>query len=256
LTILRTEEVRVKLGERERERYGRQMIMGGFGEEAQLKLKAATVGVLGLGGLGSPASLYLAAAGVGHLILVDDQKVERSNLNRQLLHWDEDAARSRPKVGSATDKLKRLNRHIALASHRERVGQDNIDRILGPAELVLDCTDNFETRMVLNDFCVSAKKPFVHAGVEGLGGQITTIVPGRTPCLRCLFPRTPSNIEPVPILGATAGVFGCMQAVEAVKLITGVGSRLAGKMLVGDMSCNSWDLIEIEADPECPVCGR
>jgi molybdopterin/thiamine biosynthesis adenylyltransferase len=246
----------VRLGERERERYGRQMIIGDFGEEAQLKLKAATVGVLGVGGLGSPACMYLAAAGVGHLLLIDDQKVERSNLNRQLLHWEMDATRAHRKVDSAAEKLKRLNHHIKLTLHHERVGQDNVQKLLGAADIVLDCTDNFETRMVLNDFCVQARKPFVHAGVEGWGGQITVIVPGRTACLRCLLPRTPGQRRSIPILGATAGVFGSMQAMEAVKFLTGVGQTLAGRMLLGDMSCNSWDLIEIQADPECPVCGR
>jgi molybdopterin/thiamine biosynthesis adenylyltransferase len=193
---------------------------------------------------------------VGRLILVDDQCVENSNLNRQLLHWDMDATWSHRKVESAAEKLKGLNHHIKLTLHEERVGRDNIEELFGEADLILDCTDNFETRMVLNDFCIQARKPFIHAGVEGLAGQITTVVPGLTPCLRCIFPRMPGNQDSIPILGATAGVFGSLQAVEAVKLLTGIGRCLTGQMLLGDMGCNSWDLIDIQANPECPVCGR
>jgi len=244
-----------RLSAKEREKYSRQMVMEGFGEKAQLKLKGATVGILGVGGLGSPASMYLAAAGTGHLILADDQKVERSNLNRQLLHWEQDAESSRYKVESAAEKLKGLNSDLMLTLRTERIHKNNIALLLDDADIMLDCTDNFETRMVLNAFCVSTKKPFVHAGVEGMAGQITTIVPGRSPCLRCLFPRLPPQKTSIPILGAAAGVFGSMQAVEAMKLITGVGQPLIGRMLVADLGCNSWDVIEIEPDPDCPVCG-
>lgn len=240
----------------ERERYRRQMLIEGFGEGAQMRLRRATVGVLGVGGLGSPASMYLAAAGVGQLVLVDDQRVELSNLNRQLLHWDRDASASRQKTESGAEKLRALNQQVRLQLRAERVDGRNISLLLGEADVVLDCTDNFATRMELNAFCASTGKPFVHAGVEGMAGQITTIVPGETPCLRCIFPRTPARKGPIPILGATAGVFGAMQALEAIKLITGVGRPLKGRMLVADLAQNAWDIIEVDRDPECPVCCR
>lgn len=241
---------------RDKDRYRRQLILEGFGEEAQLKLRRATVGVLGVGGLGSPAIMYLAYAGIGGIILVDDQIPEMSNLNRQVLHWLRDVSASRLKVESAAWKIKQMNEDIQVLERQERVTSESIASVLSSADIILDCTDNFATRYALNDFCVARRKPFVHAGVERMHGQITTIVPGETPCLRCLFPKPPETTGEVPILGAVPGVFGSMQAAEAIKLITGVGTPLKGRMLMGDLSENTWEQVDVERDPSCPVCSR
>ena len=245
----------MELSIRDKDRYRRQLIIDGFGEEAQLKLKKATVGVLGVGGLGSPAIMYLAAAGVGRIILVDDQVPEMSNLNRQTMHWLRDVSASRLKVESAAWKVREMNEEVQVLERCERVTKESISSVLKEAEIVLDCTDNFETRYALNSFCVETRKPFVHAGVEGMHGQITTIVPGGTPCLRCLFPKPPPKKEELPILGAAAGVFGAMQASEAIKLITGIGEPLEGQMILGDLRENVWDRVEVRRDHSCPVCS-
>jgi len=247
--------VKVSLTPQDRERYKRQISLEGFGERAQLKLKRSTVGIVGLGGLGSPAAMYLAAAGVGTLILADDQAAELSNLNRQLLHWERDVSVNKLKAESAAEKLMQLNSDLRVRIRTERMDESNIPLLLDEADVILDCTDNFEVRFALNAFCVSASKPFVHAAVEGMHGQLTTIIPGRTPCLRCLFASVPMRKE-VSVLGPVAGVLGCMQATEAIKLLTGKGETLASKLLVVDMECNSFEVVEIERDQRCPVCSN
>jgi molybdopterin/thiamine biosynthesis adenylyltransferase len=240
----------------EKERYQRQMLIEGIGFEGQVKIKSATVGIVGAGGLGSPVCMYLAAAGIGQLIIVDDQTVEASNLNRQLLHWQEDAEFYRLKVDSAEVKLLAMNPNLKVRKHPERIVSDNIPLLLDDADILVDCTDNFETRMIMNDYAVHTIKPFVHGAVESLYGQITTVVADRTPCLRCIFPNPPSRKSPVPVLGSVAGIIGAMQATEVIKLITGLGEPLFGKMLVIDMQTNCYETIRIEKDPNCSACGQ
>ncbi len=225
-----------------------------FGTKGQKKLENATVGVLGVGGLGCPASLYLAAAGVGKIILVDCQAPEISNLNRQVLHWERDVSDRTQKSISAASKLKKFNSSIEIESRTVLVTEESIADVFPDVNVVLDCLDDFDPRYVLNDFCVSQSVPFVHGAVEGFHGQITTIVPGMTPCLKCIFPRTPPRKDVFPILGATAGVFGTMQASEAIKLITGVGQPLTSKLLVGDLLYQEWDTIALSRVDGCPVC--
>lgn len=240
----------------EKERYQRQLLIEGIGEGGQSKIKRATVAIVGVGGLGSPVCMYLAAAGIGQLIIVDDQTVEASNLNRQLLHWQEDANASRLKVDSAADKLTAINPDLKVRKHSERIASDNIPLLLDDADILVDCTDNFETRMIMNDYAIHTNKPFVHAAVESLHGQITTVVADRTPCLRCIFHRSPSRKAPIPVLGSAAGTIGAMQATEVIKLITGLGEPLLGKMLVLDMENNCYETICIEKDPNCSACGH
>jgi molybdopterin/thiamine biosynthesis adenylyltransferase len=240
----------------ERERYQRQLLIEGIGEVGQSKIKRATVGVVGVGGLGSPVCIYLAVAGIGQLIIVDDQTAEASNLNRQLLHWQEDVNASRLKVDSAADKLTTMNPNIKVRKHSERITSDNIPLLLNDADIIVDCTDNFETRMIMNDYAIKTKKPFVHAAVESLHGQITTVIAGMTPCLRCIFHRSPRREAPIPVLGSTAGTIGAMQATEVIKLITGLGEPLLGKLLVLDMENNCYETICIEKDPDCSACGH
>jgi molybdopterin/thiamine biosynthesis adenylyltransferase len=236
-------------------RYERQIALPGLGEEGQRKLAGSTVGIMGVGGLGSPAAFYLVGAGVGRLILADPQVPDVTNLNRQILHWEEDVG-VLSKTGSAAWKLKRFNAQVKIEVHEIKVTPDNIAGVFRGADVILDCLDSFPPRFVLNDHAMRTSTPFVHAAVEGMHGQITVIEKGRTPCLRCLFPRAPVGSGSFPILGATAGVFGSLQAAEAIKLITGIGQPLRSKLLVGDLEYNSWETIEILPTENCPVCGK
>ncbi len=238
------------------ERYQRQILIEGIGNEGQAKIKKATVGVVGAGGLGSPVCMYLAAAGVGNLIVVDDQKVEASNLNRQLLHWQEDAEASSLKVDSAANKLTAINPGLKLRRHSERIYSDNISDLLDDADILVDCTDNFETRMIMNDYAIRRNVPLVHGAVESLHGQITTVMASRTPCLKCIFPSLPKRKGPIPVLGPAAGTIGALQAVEVIKLITGLGQPLFGKLLVIDVQDNCYEMISVEKDPHCTACSQ
>ena len=244
------------LNENERTRYLRQMAIEGFGEEAQRSLKGATVTVMGVGGLGSPTSMYLAAAGVGRIILVDFQAPELSNLNRQVLHWEVDVREGIKKSVSGANKLREMNSEIEVVPKAAKIGVDDLGDIVEDSTVIVDCLDNFEARMLLNVHCVKERIPFVHSAVEGYSGQLTVVIPGKTPCLECLFPRTPPRKPLISIIGFTAGIFGCMEAAEAIKLITGVGRPLAGKILFGDLSENYWETIEVARNHLCPVCGH
>ncbi len=245
---------RDKLTPSELERYSRQIMIEGIGEEGQRKLASATVGVMGQGGLGSPATVYLAAAGVGKLILVDYQSPDLSNLNRQIMHWENDVRSGRSKVDSSAWKAREMNSEIEILPRNVKVTEENIGEVFGEADVILDCLDDFSPRYMLNEFCVREKKPFVHAAVEGFHGQMMTVVPGQTPCLRCLFPEPPPKKPKFPIIGVTAGVFGVLEAAEAVKLITGVGKTLSSKLLIGDLLYQHWDAIEICRADACTVC--
>jgi molybdopterin-synthase adenylyltransferase len=243
------------LSENDRTRYLRQMAIEGFGEVGQEALKGSTVTVMGVGGLGSPASLYLAAAGVGRIILVDFQSPDLSNLNRQVLHWERDIENGTSKVVSAANKLRELNSEIEIVPKAVKIGKEDLCGVVEDSAVIVDCLDNFVARKLLNAHCAKHKVPFVHAAVEGYSGQMTAVIPGETPCLECLFPVPPAKKPIIPIMGFTAGVFGCLEAAEAVKLITGVGSPLAGKLLVGDLSVNYWETIDVVRNDRCPICG-
>lgn len=236
------------------ERYVRQMMLPGLGEKGQEKLAGSTVAIMGVGGLGSPAAYYLAGAGVGKLILADPQVPEITNLNRQILHWEEDVG-TIPKAASAAWKLRRFNPYIEVEAHWIEVTPANIADLFRGADVILDCLDSLAPRFVLNEHALRTSTPFVHAAVEGMHGQITVIEKGRTPCLRCLFPRAPEQRRILPILGPTAGVFGCLQAAEAVKLLTGMGEPLRSKLLVGDLEHNAWETIDVLPAENCPACG-
>jgi molybdopterin/thiamine biosynthesis adenylyltransferase len=231
----------------------RQMIIPEIGEKGQEKLQQSTVGVMGVGGLGSPASTYLAAAGVGEIILADLQSPDITNLNRQILHWDEDIG-IRTKTSSAAWKLRRYNPEVEIVEKTVEVKESNISTVFRDADIILDCLDNFPTRYLLNEHCLEHNIPLIHAAVEGWHGQVTTIVPGKGPCLRCLFPSAPKKNVTFPILGVTAGVFGCLEANEAIKLITGAGEPLISKLLVGDLNANTWDTIDVVKAENCPAC--
>ncbi|NJE30072.1 adenylyltransferase [Thermococcus sp. 18S1] len=230
------------LSGKEIERYDRQIMI--FGPEGQEKLKGSKVAVVGVGGLGSPVAYYLAAAGIGRLLLIDEQEPELSNLNRQILHWEEDIGRN-PKPISAKWKLERFNSDIEIETFVGRLSEENIDGVLEGVDVIVDCLDNFETRFLLDDYAQRNRVPLVHGAVEGTFGQVTTIVPGVTKSLREIFPRVGKKKEKFPILGATAGVVGSIQAMEVVKLLTGIGEPLLNKLLIVDLAFNTFDVVEL-----------
>jgi len=240
------------LSPRELERYHRQLILPGWGTEAQARLRAATVFIAGAGGLGSPVAQYLAAAGVGTLRICDAGRVELSNLNRQLLHAEADLGR--PKVRSARRTVRRVNPYVRVVPLHAVIDERSVEALVGDAELILDCLDNFPTRQVLNAFAVRRSLPMIHAGVTGYCGQITFLHPPATACLACIVPQSPPQ-EVFPILGATAGLLGCLEALEALKYLAGGGPLLAGRLLFCDGAAMQFQEVAIQRDPRCPVCG-
>lgn len=234
----------------ERKRYHRQILM--FGEAGQEKLKSSRILIAGAGGLGTVISLYLAAAGVGRLRIADCDVVEASNLNRQILHWGADLGR--PKTASVSEKLAALNSLICVEEISGRIDEASIDAIACDCDIIIDAMDNFPTRYLLNRTSLKKGIPFIHGAVRGLFGQATTILPGKTPCLRCIFPGSPPP-EIFPIVGATCGIIGSIEATEAIKLLTGRGEPLAGRLLIWDGMAASADSLAVERNPACPDCG-
>jgi len=231
------------LSERELERYDRQIMI--FGVEGQEKLKGSKVAVVGVGGLGSPVAYYLAAAGIGTILLIDEQTPELSNLNRQILHWEEDIGKN-PKPLSAKWKLERFNSDIKIETFVGRLTEENIDEVLDGVDVIVDCLDNFETRFLLDDYAHRKRVPLVHGAVEGTFGQVTTVVPGITKSLREIFPNAGKKEGKFPILGATAGVVASIQVLEVIKLLTGLGEPLLNKLLIVDLAFNTFDVVELK----------
>jgi adenylyltransferase/sulfurtransferase len=236
----------------EKERYSRQQKLFDRDNGLQERLGRSTVFIAGIGGLGGPAAMYLAAAGIGKLLICDPDILQLSNLNRQILFREADLGKS--KATGARDHLGRLNSEIVIDSRPETIHAGNVDQLVGNAEVVLDCLDNFTGRMVLNEFALRNRIPLVHAGVTGLNGQISFLNPPRTPCLQCIYPEIPENENP-PILGATAGILGAMQAMEAIKFLAGTGTLLGNRMVLFDGSSMTFHESQVERDPNCTVCG-
>jgi molybdopterin/thiamine biosynthesis adenylyltransferase len=245
-------KIGIMLNQEELERYKRQIAIPGLGETGQVKLKNARILIIGAGGLGSPAALYLAAAGMGCLRIVDSDKVELSNLNRQLLHGTPDIGRE--KTVSASQKLRALNPAVKIETVQDRTKTDNIDSLLNGCDGILDATDNLETRYILNKAAVKAGLPLFHGAVSGFEGRALTVLPLKSACLMCLYHGVALNQKP-PVIGATPGVIGCIQATEAIKYITGLGKLLAGRLLIYDGLSMSFREIQVSRDPECPHCG-
>lgn len=241
------------LTENELSRYDRQIMIQGLGEEGQEKLKAAKVLIAGAGGLGSPISIYLAAAGVGHIRLVDHDRIELSNLNRQILHWDEDIGKL--KVESAQEKLNKLNPNVCIEILNETIVENNVSRIVGDCDAIVDAMDNLPTRYVLNKIAIEKNIPFFHGAVRGLEGRAMTIIPGKSPCLRCMYHGTIPP-EKFPVIGVTPAIIASIQVTEVVKYITGLGELLAGKLLVYDGMYMEFKVFEITKNPQCDHCGK
>lgn len=241
------------LSESDLVRYGRQILCPSFGEEGQRRLKQSHVVVAGLGGLGTAASVYSACAGIGHITIVDCDLVELSNLNRQILHWEQDIGEKKPL--SAAQKLTRLNPSIEVTPLFERITEDNARDIIKGAHAVIDGMDNFETRFTLNSACVVEGIPFIHAGINGLLGEITTIIPGKTPCFACIFPQRPGEGGTFPVFGVTPALVAILQVTETIKLLAGFGDLLAGKMLYFNGETMEFSLVDLIRRPNCSICG-
>lgn len=238
------------LSERERERYKRQMML--FGEEGQERLKKAHIFIAGAGGLGSPVSLYLAVAGVGTITIVDMDVVDQSNLNRQILHTDRDIGRK--KTVSAEEKLTAINPDITVHAIDTRIDESNAAGLIGNADGIVDAMDNYPIRYLLNDVAVQKNIPLFHGAIRGFYGQATTIIPGKTPCLKCIFPKAPPQ-EVFPVVGATPGVIGTVQATEVIKYLLKSGDLLTSRIFVWDGLVGRGEEIYAERIPCCPACG-
>lgn len=244
----------VRFSDEEVDRYARQLVLSEIGGPGQQALKRARVLIVGLGGVGAPAALYLAAAGVGTLGLIDHDKVALSNLQRQIIFITADA--NRPKVEAGAEHLAALNPHVAVEPFVERLTSENARSVIERFDVVLDGTDDFDTRFAVNAACVGAGVPLVSGALGRWNGQVGAFT-GR-PCYQCLVPETPPEAETcarVGVVGALAGVIGAMAALEAIKLITGAGEPLAGRLMLYDGLAGTSRVAKVAADPACPICS-
>ena len=249
----------MSFSEEEIERYSRHIILKEVGGKGQQRLREGRVLIIGAGGLGSPAALYLAAAGVGTIGIVDADSVELSNLQRQVIHHTTDVGR--PKVLSAAEKMTAINPGVKVVTHQTWVCAENIARIIVDYDFIIDATDGFAAKYLINDACVMADIPFSHAGILHFVGQTLTVLPGRSPCFRCVFPKPPPpgaipTCAQAGVIGVLPGVIGAIQATEAVKFLLGVGELLTGRLLVYDAEGMEFHSSPFEKNVRCPVCGE
>ena len=240
------------------ERYSRHIILKEVGAKGQKKLLNSKVLIIGAGGLGAPAALYLAAAGVGHIGIVDADEVDLSNLQRQVIHSTADIGKA--KVKSAKESMVAINPDVEVTTYRMFVDASNVRELIREYDFIIDGTDNFPAKFLINDACVLEKKPFSHAGIIRFQGQLMTYVPGEGPCYRCVFKNPPPK-DAVPtckqagVIGAMAGTIGTLQAMEAIKYIIGKGELLTGKLLTYDALKMDFRKINFKRDCNCAVCG-
>ena len=234
-------------------RYNRQLILPEIGQQGQVKLKQARVLIAGMGGLGSVSSYYLAAAGIGSLRIADGDCVEAGNLNRQILHGTGDIGK--PKTLSALEKLRDLNPYCNVEPIQEIISDESILDMAAGCTVILDGTDNLAARKILNRASILKGIPFIYGGVDGFGGMVTTFIPGRTPCLECFLSRDAGQSAPIGIIGPVPGVIASIQSLEAIKLILGIGGLLTNNLLVFNGMDMTFRKIEMEKNPDCPVCG-
>ena len=243
----------LKLNQDELERYGRQMLLEGWGETGQLALKSSTVFIAGAGGLGSPVAIYLAVAGVGHIRICDVDALEPTNLNRQILHDHTRVGVN--KATSARQTLELTNPNVKVTPITDRIEAHNVDTLVADADIILDCLDNFPTRYVLNECAIRKGIPLVHGSIWGMEGRLSFFQPPETPCLQCLIPEAPPK-GVFPVVGATPGVIGTLQALETLKYLTGSGVNRKGELLVWDGTRTEFLTFRITRDPDCAACGK
>lgn len=241
------------------ERYSRHIILKDVGVEGQLKILQAKVLIIGAGGLGSPAALYLGAAGVGTIGIVDNDVVDLTNLQRQVIHATPDL--NKPKVQSAKETLNEINPDVNVITHQAFVTSENIMDFINEYDFVIDGTDNFPTKFLINDACVMARKPFSHGGILRFDGQTLTVSPGESACYRCIFfaPPPPDMVpscSQAGVLGVVAGILGTLQAAEALKFILGIGELLTNRLLTLDAFRMQFREIQIKKNQNCPICGE
>jgi adenylyltransferase/sulfurtransferase len=248
----------MKLREDQIERYSRQIILPNVGGKGQEKLLNAKVLIIGAGGLGSPAALYLASAGIGKIGIVDADKVELNNLQRQIIHSVSDVGR--PKVESAKNRISNINQDVEVVPYNIRLKSNNILDIIKDYDIIVDGSDNFPTRYLVNDACILSNRPLSHGGIFRFDGQAMTILPGKSACYRCLFPEPPpSGLVPscqeAGVLGVVAGIIGTIQANEVLKYVLGIGELLSGKLLVFSALDSNFRQVKVPKDSKCPVCS-
>jgi molybdopterin/thiamine biosynthesis adenylyltransferase len=238
------------LDQGELSRYNRQLIIPDFGEEGQEKLKDSHAIIVGVGGLGCVSATYLAAAGVGHISIVDFDIVELPDLNRQILYSEEDIGQ--PKVTAAQKRLSRLNSKVEITPVFAKITDENVLSLINGAQVVVDGLDNSAARLLVNSACVKQKTAYIYGGVSRLRGMVTTIIPGKTPCLACLRPE---GVGGLGVLGVTPAIIASLQALEAIKLLIGQSPALAGKLLLFNGDNMKFQLLEIRRNESCPVCS-
>lgn len=238
------------LDQRELARYNRQLRIPDIGEEGQKRLKSSHIVIAGVGGLGCASATYLTAAGVGHITIVDFDIVELSDLNRQILYWEEDIGKK--KVEVAHRKLSKLNPAVEITPISAEITEENIIRIVDGAQVVLDGLDNLSARLMVNTACIKQRIPYIFGGVSRLRGMITTIIPGKTPCLACFYPEGAGGLG---VLGITPALIANLQALEAIKLIIGHNPSLAGKLLLFNGDEIKFRVYDIEKNKSCKVCS-
>jgi len=241
------------------ERYDRQMRIHGWSDKIQEQVAETRVTVVGAGGLGSPLLLYLTSAGIGNIHIIDGDTVSLTDLNRQLLYNPEDIGEA--KAATAAERLARFNPRINITSTTGILSEENIEAIIPPTDILVDCLDNFAGRFLLNSYAVARKLPFIHAGIGGFNGELTTIIPGETPCLECLYSGMQDKRDEAgnkikkPVVGAAAGVLGSLEAIEVMKLTTGLGEPHTNRLLVFEGLLGNFQEIEIQRNKNCTVCG-
>ncbi len=245
--------------EEQLERYSRHIILQDIGIEGQVNIQQGRVLIIGAGGLGSPAALYLAAAGVGTIGIADADRVELSNLQRQVIHFTRDI--DRPKVESAAEKMRAINPDITVKTYHQFIQAANIREIIADYDFIIDGTDNFAAKFLINDACVMAGKPFSHGGILRFHGQTITAVPGKSACYRCVFPAPPPagavpSCSQAGVLGAVAGILGTIQAAECLKFLTHAGTLLTDALLVFDAKTMLFRRVDVRRNKQCPVCGE
>jgi molybdopterin/thiamine biosynthesis adenylyltransferase len=238
------------LDQSELARYNRQLIIPDFGEEGQGKLKDSRLVIVGMGGLGCASATYLTAVGVGHITIVDFDTVELPDLNRQILYGEEDVGKR--KVTVAKRKLSRLNSRVEITPVFAKITEENALSLIKGAQVIVDGLDNSDTRLVVNSACIKQKIPYIYGGVSRLRGMVTTIIPGQTPCLACL---SPEGVGGLGVLGVTPAIIANLQALEAIKLLTGRSPSLAGKLLLFNGDDMKFQLLEVRRNESCPVCS-